>query len=249
MMLGHLGKQVPVAELSSQSFTPGKKGSLQSDVISSVRRQGFIPAPVDTFENLLLELNAGNPVLVLQNLGFSWAPRWHYAVAVGYDLEESEIILHTGSDSYKRLGLFTFEKTWKRSENWGLLILRPGQLPVTVSEVELLKSTAHFEKMSFWKEAQASYESILKKWPGSLGALIGLGNVYSNKKDFKAACKFLQTATELHPESPEAWHNYSLALSANKKPKEARLAAGKAVSLVQGNLLFIFTKSLADLLK
>ena len=27
-------------------------------------------------------------LLVLQNLGLSWLPRWHYAVVVGYDLAE-----------------------------------------------------------------------------------------------------------------------------------------------------------------
>lgn len=248
MMLGHLGKQVPVDELAAQSFTPGKEGALQADVITSIRRRGLISAPVRTLENLLLELNAGYPVLILQNLGLKWIPRWHYAVAVGYDLQESEIILHTGPDAFRSLGLFTFEKTWKRSENWGLLILKPGQLPVSVSEVELLKSTAQLEKMSFLKEARESYTSILKKWPGSLGALIGLGNITFTKKEFGASAQFLKTATELHPDSAEAWHNYSLALSALKKPKDAKIAAAKAVSLAQGNLLYIFTKSLADIL-
>ncbi len=249
MMLGHHGKQVPAKELRAQSFTPGKKGSLQSDVITAIRRQRFIPASVTTFENLLLELHAGNPVLILQNLGLAWVPRWHYAVAVGYDLQESELLLHTGPDSFKSMSFFTFQKTWKRSENWGLLVLKPGQLPVSVSEVELLKSTAHLEKLSFLDEARLSYESILKKWPGSLGALIGLGNIAFNKKDFKASVQFLRTATELHPDSAEAWHNYSLALSAYQKPKEASAAAKKAVSLADENLLYIFTKSLADLLK
>ena len=36
--------------------------------------------------SVLPEIAAGNPVLVLQNAGWSWLPVWHYAVVIGYDL-------------------------------------------------------------------------------------------------------------------------------------------------------------------
>jgi hypothetical protein len=38
----------------------------------------------------LREVAAGNPVLVLQNLSFAWAPVWHYAVVMGYDADAAQ---------------------------------------------------------------------------------------------------------------------------------------------------------------
>ncbi|MBA2405898.1 MAG: PA2778 family cysteine peptidase [Bdellovibrionales bacterium] len=216
MMMSHAGKRVSTTELSAQAFTPNKQGSFQSDMITAVRRQKMIPVPLNELKNLLRELQAGNPVLVLQNLGLSWYPRWHYAVVVGYDLTNSEIILHSGKSSFMRISLYTFEKTWNRSENWSLLIVNPGEIPATVTEVEMIKATAHLEQMSLMHEASLGYQSVLKKWPHSLGALIGLGNIFYHKKDFSNSARVLKEATEFHPDSLEARFNYSVALKALK---------------------------------
>jgi len=46
------------------------------------------------YEDVLRELSAGNPVIVLQDLGFGGG--WHYAVAVGYDYSYGDLILRSG---------------------------------------------------------------------------------------------------------------------------------------------------------
>src|SRR2546422_3737218 len=46
-------------------------------------RSGQLAVPVTTLSDLLAEVAAGHPVLVFQNLGLHWIPRWHFAVAVG----------------------------------------------------------------------------------------------------------------------------------------------------------------------
>src|SRR3569623_3150374 len=52
---------------------------------------------------LLREVGAGHPVQVLQNRGLSWAPRWHYAVVVGYDLARDEVVLRSGTERRHRV--------------------------------------------------------------------------------------------------------------------------------------------------
>ncbi len=249
MVMNFRGLQKKSDDLSAETFTPDKKGSFQADMISSVRRNKLLAVTVTSFKNLLLEVNAGNPVIVLQNLGLSWYPRWHYAVVKGFDLKKSEMILHSGKLKDTRLGFFTFRKTWDRSENWGLLILRPGEIAATASELEMVRATAHLEAMKFYPEAVIGYENILKKWPESLGARIGLGNAFFNQKDLKRSVLILKEATEKFPGSAEAWHNYALALMGNNQVKEAKIAAKAAIEKCHKEYLNIYQQNLSELIR
>lgn len=248
MMFSHLGEDIDEKQFASMVFTPDKHGSFQSDMISAVRRQKFLPLPINNLKNLLTEVDAGNPVLILQNLGLKWFPVWHYAVVVGYDLNKSEMIIHSGTDAYSRLGFYTFNKTWDRSENWGLLVVRPGTVPVSTTEVQLVSGIAQLEAMSYFEEAEKGYESVLKKFPASLGALIGLGNVHFERDRFSESVKFLKKATTVDPHSAQAWHNLALALKANNDMLPAKKAAHKAVNLCGQAFLPIYTQNLKDLL-
>lgn len=248
MMLSHLGEKRDEKIISSMVFTPDKKGSFQSDIISAVRREKLLPLPIKNFKNLLLELNEGNPVLILQNLGLKWIPRWHYVVVVGYDLKKSQMVLHSGTKPYTRMGFFTFNKIWDRSDNWGLLVVRPGTVPLSTNEAELVSAVAHLETLSFFKEAKAGYESVLKKFPGSLVALIGLGNIFFHQKQFPQSAESLKVATTLHPQSAEAWHNLALALEANNQITEARKAARAAIDLCPEASLPLYEENLKSIL-
>jgi len=78
-----------------------------------------------SFPTLFTEIAAGHPVIVLQNLAFDWYPVWHYAVAVGYDLDAQEITLRSGRERRLQLPLGTFEDTWRRGGHWAMLALPP----------------------------------------------------------------------------------------------------------------------------
>ena len=89
---------------------------------------------------------AGEPVLVLQNLGLSWAPSWHYAVAVGYDLDAGTMLLRSGPMQRQELALRTFEHTWKRGGHWAFVTLPPGTLAATASEADATAALVAFER-------------------------------------------------------------------------------------------------------
>ena len=76
-------------ELTEKVYIPEKQGSVPIEIIAAARSYDRLVYPLDSsLENLLREVAAGHPVLVMQNLGFSWRPQWHYAVVIGYDLEK-----------------------------------------------------------------------------------------------------------------------------------------------------------------
>ena len=96
--LVHAGAAVSPEALVPQVYLPAREGSLQAEMLAATRRHGLIAYPLaPRLEAVLLEVAAGNPVIVLQNLAFAFAPVWHYAVVVGYDRDREEIILRSGT--------------------------------------------------------------------------------------------------------------------------------------------------------
>lgn len=225
---------IDLEKLSAQMMTPGKEGTFTTDVISAVRRQGMVPIKIIDLKSLLTEISQGEPVLVFQNLGFSWYPNWHYAVALGFDLTGPDIILHSGEKKFQKMDMRMFERSWSLTNNWGLVVLQPGTLAATADDLEHVSGISGLEVLGKFEEAQLSYETVLKKWPQSLAALIGMGNVLYAKEDFQGSASYLIKATKHHPLSETAWHNLATAQGANGQLREARASALQAISVAKG---------------
>ncbi len=232
MVLAAGGASVSVQDLVPQVWLPGRKGSLQVEMLSAARRQGALVLELKPrLEDLLRELSAGHPVIVLQNLGLDWAPVWHYAVAIGYDLPAGRIVLHTGRAREEGLPLSTFEHTWARSGRWAMLALRPGDLPASATEDAYVLAAARLESAGQPGPARAAYAAALEKWPGSLAAHIGLGNAAYASGDLAAATKAFRRARDAHPGSVAALNNLAQALYELGSAGEAQAAAQRAVAL------------------
>ena len=216
MVMQWAGHPISVESLTPEVYTPGKKGTLQLDLVSASRRHGLLAIPIEGMVSLLREVAAGHPVIVLENLGLSWFPQWHYSVVVGYDLKDQELIMHSGDNAFSRLSLNYFEHGWKLGDYWGLVVLPATQLSVTADELDHLKAAVGIEQANLPEDAEQAYKSILRRWPNSLAALIGLGNLAYQKKDYSWAVIYLNLATRLHPESLAAQHNLAIAKNARK---------------------------------
>lgn len=231
MALSWSGLEVTQHEMVDQVYTPGRRGTLRPDVVSAVRRNGRLAVPVETLPALLDELAAGHPVIVFQNLGLGIAPQWHFAVAIGYDLDEREMILHSGTIEEHRVSLDTFEATWARGDHWGLAVLPPDRLPASADEIAVLRGGTALERVGRHGEAETVYAAVLQRWPDSLPALIGLGNVRYARGDPAGSVAALREAVTRHPEAAVAWHNLAVALDADGDAHTAREAARRAVEL------------------
>ena len=84
-ILTYSGAPAKPDDLVSQVYLPSRQGSLQIEMLAAPRRWGRVPyALAPRYQDLLREIAAGNPVLVLQDVGPMWT-QWHYAVVYGFD--------------------------------------------------------------------------------------------------------------------------------------------------------------------
>ncbi len=231
MALAWSGLEIDAEELAPQVYTPSLKGSLQPAMITAARRHGRVAYPISGANALLKEIAAGHPVIVLQNLGLSWVPVWHYAVVIGYDLDKAMIVLHSGITNRKTTALKTFENTWARSKYWGLVVLPPGRLPATAEESSYVKAVAGLERARQWPDAVKGYKAALRRWPQSFSAHIGLSNSYYAQGDLESARTVLRKTTDLFPEEGVAFNNLAHVLWKQGNKQEAIKAARQAVKL------------------
>jgi tetratricopeptide (TPR) repeat protein len=236
MVLHWTGVAIGPAEAAAIVFTPARGGTLQHDLVSAVRREGRLAVAIESRHELLAELAAGHPVLILQNLGLPWYPVWHYAVAVGYDLAAGEIVLRSGEEARRRISLATFDRTWARAGRWGLVVLPPGRLPATGSKLAVMAAAAGIERAGRPAEAALAYDAILDRWPGSLVARIGLANARHALGDAAGAEQALRSAVLLHPEAAPAWNNLAHLLAERGQQAAALAAAERAAALAPDHL-------------
>lgn len=217
--------------VSGQVFVPGREGSLQIEMLVAARRGGAVATLLPgNLEAVLREIAAGHPVVTLSNLGLSWAPSWHYAVAVGYDLDAGEMLLRSGPMKRQQMALRTFEHTWSRAHNWAFVALPPGQLPATARESDAVRALVAFERSAPADQAAKAYAAGLQRWPNNLVLAIGLGNTSYAAGDQPGAERAFRTAAERHSSSA-AWNNLAVVLDEQGRRNDAITAARKAVEL------------------
>jgi tetratricopeptide (TPR) repeat protein len=231
MALGWAGLQLRPKDLVDEVYTPARKGSLQPDMMAAARRHGRIAYEISGMKALLAEVAAGHPVIVLQNLGLSWYPVWHYALVIGYDAGRETVFLHSGTTANRSMSARVFYNTWKRSNFWGLLVLRPTQLPATANETRFVAAVYGLEKARQWLAAVTGYQTALSRWPQSLPAAMGLGNSFYALGDLASAETAFRDAARRHPDSGAAFNNLAQVLFEQGALDAALDAARTAVAL------------------
>lgn len=201
-------------QLEPQVYLPERKGSLQLELVAAARSHGLLVYPLrPRLEDLLSELAAGNPVLLLQNLGNDWWPIWHFAVAVGYDREANTLLLRSGTEKRQSLNLRYFESTWARGERWAVLTLPPQQLPATAELQPWLRAASDLEQTGQAAAAGQAYLAATRQWPHAGLAWFALGNSQYAQGDQQAAEQSLRESIKQDPQLAPAWHNLSQLLS------------------------------------
>jgi tetratricopeptide (TPR) repeat protein len=232
MVLGAGGNPVEPENLRPQVYVPGRHGSLQVEMLAAARRNGFVAVELKpNLLDLLAEIAAGTPVVVLQNLAFDWKPVWHYAVAVGYDLDAGRIVLRSGGKRRLEMPFDAFERTWKRGEYWAMLALPPQRQSATLPLPEYLAAVVKLEKAGQPGPAGIAYGGVLRRVPDDLVALLGLGNTAYARGDFTAAEGAFRKAVLAHSQSAAAHNNLAQTLAELERNDEALVEARAAVGL------------------
>jgi tetratricopeptide (TPR) repeat protein len=226
------GTRIDPEALRPQVFLPERQGSLQIEMLGAARRNGFVALELKPrLSDLLAEIAAGNPAIVLQNLALDWYPVWHYAVAIGYDLKDRNIVLRSGTERRVVMPLSTFERTWQRGGYWAMLALPPGRFPASVGPAEYLSAVILLERAGPTESSHAAYQRALERWPDHFTALMGLGNTAYRAGDFEGAERAFRQATLVQPKSAAAHNNLAQTLADLDRFDEALTEARMAVGL------------------
>lgn len=230
-VLAWSGLTVTQEDLVGQVYTPAKQGTFRSDILAAARRHGRLATRIEGLSDLLGEIAAGHPVLVFQNLGLDWIPQWHFAVAVGYDLGARDIVLRSGETARRITPLATFERTWARGDSWALVVLPPDRLPRHASMTAVLRAAAALERAERPGAAAIAYSTLLRRWPRSHGAMMGLGNARFALGNLAGAEAAFRRAIAERPRMPEAWNNLAHVLADRGDVVTASQAAREAIRL------------------
>ncbi|WP_372614441.1 PA2778 family cysteine peptidase [Halomonas sp.] len=230
MVLNAGGVDINVDNLIPQVFLPGREGSVQPEMLATVRRHGRIPFQIAaTFDALLTEIDADHPVVVMQNLSLPAWPVWHYAVAIGYDLDAEDLILHSGMEPRRIESFRRFDATWARSNRWGFVALTPGEtLPESVAGPDAMEAIADFERVQGASASLPAWESLVERFPGSAMGHFALGNARQATGDPQAAIEAYRIAVKRRPDLAAGWLNLGLMLRDHGDVTEARAALERA---------------------
>ena len=213
-LLNSSGVAVDAEELANRVYLPARQGSLQIELMAASRYYERLPYVINPdLATLLTEVRAGRPVLVLLNLGWHIRPVWHYAVVVGYDSAAEAIILRSGLERRRLMPAGKFIKAWKRADNWGLLVLAPGQLPVRADETRYLQAAATLESLEAGDGTVQFFRAAVGRWPGSAVARFGLGNALYREGDLLRAEAAYREAMLLDPAMVVARNNLAHVLA------------------------------------
>lgn len=246
MVLNYQGKKVTEKEMAQGLFHKKLKGSFFPEMKARAREEGMMVLELNKLQDVIAEVRADHPVIILQNNGFAFFPRWHFAVMTGLDLNGPDVFLHDGDVKVHEMDMRWFERSFVLGGYRSLLILPPGKLGVTVSEVDHVEAATILETMGKKSEARMAYEAILGKWPGSIVGSLGLSNVLYGEGKKKESQEVLEKTVVLHPESPLLWHNLAVLRGENGNRKKASLAAQEAIKLADEKQKERFKLSLRD---
>lgn len=232
------GVEVTPEALAPEVFIPGREGSLSLELIGAARRHGRLPYVLArTAEEMIAELEAGRPVLVLQNLGAGPLPVWHYAVLIGYDAERNVALLRSGRDERVAMKWQRFAGSWHRGGRFALTTLPPGVVPAHAEPARYIEAAAGLEAAGQRQAAAEAYDAAIARWPGEPIPWIGRGNLAMARGDRAAAADAYLRAVRIAPDNAAARNNLAELLFDAGCLEESRRQVERASALAQGTAL------------
>ena len=237
-LLAASGLDITPETLAPEAFIPGRKGSLQLELIGAARRHGRLPYVLATTAGEMVEeLQAGRPVLVLQNLGATHLPNWHYAVLIGYDAERNVALLRSGDEKRLVMRWQRFAGTWHRGGRFALTTLHPAEIPRHADPARFIEAAAGLEVAGQRHAAAEAYEAAISRWPNEPRAWFGRGNIAYAEGDRSAAADAYMRAILLAPEDAAARNNLAELLLDAGCLDESRKQIERASALAEGTAL------------
>lgn len=226
-VLGSAGVSIDAHALVEEVWLPERRGSLAMELAAAARARERLVYPVSTPDALIQQLDAGLPVLVMQNLAFSFYPRWHFAVVTGYRDQGATVILNTDTREAEPTNWNRFVRTWARADYQGWAVPPPGTLPANARPVALVRALEDLAGTAGASAANPYWQAAGERFQNNYLVQFAFGNhlwAVGRQQDAVAAW---HAATRARPTEFAAWHNLALALAGQGCDTEAALAGAR----------------------
>jgi hypothetical protein len=215
------GASVSPESLVPEVWLPSRRGSLQLEMLAAPRRHGLVSYRIEPrYADLLREEAAGNPVVVLQDVGMM-LPEWHYAVVNGFDYETGTILLRSGLQARQEMPFSYFERTWLAGSYWAMVVTAPDRIAATATEERWLEALLGLARGGDAEATIKGYRAAIARWPDSLPAAVGLANQLHARGALEEAAGVLRTALQQFPQSLILLNNLAQTLSDQGRNREA----------------------------
>jgi tetratricopeptide (TPR) repeat protein len=221
-VLNASGVPVEPEGLQAMVYLPQRQGSLQLELLAATRRMGRIAYLVESEPgDLLAQIHADLPVLVLQNLGTRSTPLWHYAVLTGFDVKQNELVLNSGEKRNARIPAGTFLRTWDWAGRWAMVALRPGQLPAAANAGRYAEAVALFERSASYSDSLLAWQAAEQRWPQDSRFQLALGNLNYAAGELGPAAERYRKGLLWAPDDPALTNNLAAVLAELGCPRTA----------------------------
>ncbi|CAD5108125.1 PA2778 family cysteine peptidase [Zestomonas carbonaria] len=208
------GVETSPEELVPRVYLPARQGSLKLELVAAARQSGMVVYPLQAqLDAVLAQVAAGNPVLVMQNLGYDWWPQWHFAVVVGYDRSREELVLRSATSKRWITDFTTFDNTWRRAGRWAVVTLPPERLPAEAQLQPWLQAASDLEETGRREVAERAYRTAAEHWPDEPMPTFALANARYAEGDRDGAEQALRDSLRRRTDFAIGWFNLSEVLN------------------------------------
>ncbi|MDY6943811.1 MAG: PA2778 family cysteine peptidase [Pseudomonadota bacterium] len=222
------GADTSPEHLVDRVYLPGRQGSLQPELVATIRAFGMLPYPIEGISEIRAQLRSGHPVLVLQNLGHPKLPRWHYAVVVGWDEARQTVILRSGTTKRLAQRRSNFLRSWQWAGSWGVIALPPDELPAQPDMNRYLSAAWGLESVDQRRAAGSAYRAATTRWPMEALGWLALANNQAAMGEIAEARQTLTEGLRTNPTSVPLMINLADVLLESGELEEALHWAGQA---------------------
>ena len=192
MVLEAQGVRAPVDALGAAS---------NDEMLAVPRRHGLVSYPTGgSLTALLLEIDAGHPVIVKRV-----RPTPSYRVVIGYDLERNHLIVHGPDARAVREPIGWFDRDWSRAGRWAMVVLAPGEVPVSVGPRAGLAAIDEYETVVGKAGSADAWMAATDAWPDQPLAWYARAIAHRERLELDEARDALIAALRLEPALEPAW--------------------------------------------
>jgi tetratricopeptide (TPR) repeat protein len=124
------------------------------------------------------------------------------------------MVLRSGARRRVSMSAHRFVRAWEPGGRWGLVVLRPGELPAADDADGYLRAVAAKEAVAGPAGLVEAYQAAVLRWPQSALARFGLANALRAEGQVEAAVAHYRALLNASPDDAAALNNLADALNA-----------------------------------